>query len=130
MDTARALEYTVKDIVSLPEGERAELIDGVWYDMASPTPEHQGIVSAVNTELMNHIRRNGGKCKVFPAPFAVFLNNDDRNYLEPDVTVVCDGEKIDEKGCHGAPDEDNDGECQGRKGYLDARGLYLQSRKG
>ena len=38
------------------------------------------------------------------APFAVFLNNDDINYVEPDISVICDRSKLDEKGCHGAPD--------------------------
>ncbi len=38
------------------------------------------------------------------APFAVFLNADDLNYVEPDISVICDQSKLDEKGCHGAPD--------------------------
>ena len=38
------------------------------------------------------------------APFAVYLNKDDYNYLEPDISVICDPSKLDEKGCHGAPD--------------------------
>lgn len=41
---------------------------------------------------------------MFAAPFAVFLNNDDMNYFEPDIVVICDPSKLDEKGCHGAPD--------------------------
>ena len=41
---------------------------------------------------------------MFPAPFAVFLNEDDRNYVEPDISVICDKNKLDEKGCNGAPD--------------------------
>ncbi len=104
MEAAKQYKYTIDDIMALPEGERAELIDGVWYDMATPSTDHQGIVNAISTELTNHIRKKGGSCKVFPAPFAVFLNNDDYNYLEPDVTVVCDPDKLDSKGCHGAPD--------------------------
>ena len=39
-----------------------------------------------------------------PAPFAVYIANDLYNYVEPDVSVICDRDKIDEKGCHGAPD--------------------------
>lgn len=95
---------TVEDILALPDGERAELIDGVWYDMATPGMSHQAIVMALSGEFRDYIRANGGKCRVFPAPFAVFLNNDDRTYLEPDITVICDPEKLDESGCHGAPD--------------------------
>ena len=41
---------------------------------------------------------------MFPAPFAVFLNEDDTNYVEPDISVICDKNKISDKGCHGAPD--------------------------
>ena len=104
IDLKKMVEYTVDDIMNLPEGERAELIDGVWYDMAAPLREHQEIVSVINTELSNHIRKKGGSCRVYPAPFAVFLNQDNRNYLEPDVTVVCDPGKLDKYGCKGAPD--------------------------
>ena len=41
---------------------------------------------------------------MFPAPFAVFLNEDDKNYVEPDISVICDKNKLNEKGCNGAPD--------------------------
>lgn len=53
--------------------------------------------------LLN-IKNKGGKCEVVAAPFAVFLNKDDINYVEPDISVICDPSKLDEKGCHGAPD--------------------------
>ena len=96
--------YTVEDIVSLPEGERAELIDGVWYDMATPSFTHQKIVTALVREFSYYIRSKGGTCVVLPAPFSVYLNDDDYNYVEPDVSVICDSEKLDDKGCHGAPD--------------------------
>ena len=38
-----------------------------------------------------------------PAPFAVFLNADEKNYVEPDISVICDTGKLTEKGCSGAP---------------------------
>ena len=41
---------------------------------------------------------------MYPAPFAVFLNKDEKNYVEPDITVVCDKDKLNDKGCSGAPD--------------------------
>lgn len=41
---------------------------------------------------------------MFPAPLAVFLNEDNTNYVEPDISVICDSSKLDDKGCHGAPD--------------------------
>ena len=96
--------HTVEDIYALPDGTRAELIDGVMYMMAPPSRKHQDISFALSRKIADHIDSKGGSCKVYIAPFAVFLNEDDQNYLEPDVSVVCSPDKIDEKGCHGAPD--------------------------
>ena len=96
--------YTTEDIYALPEGERAELIDGVIYDMAPPSTRHQIIVGELYATIRNFIKTHGGNCKPFISPFAVFLNEDSKNYLEPDISVVCFPEKIDDKGCHGAPD--------------------------
>ena len=96
-------EYTIADIEALPEGERAELIDGKMYMMATPTMTHQELLNNINIELHDWIKRNGGVCKEFIAPFAVYLD-EAKNYVEPDVLVVCDRDKLDDKGCHGAPD--------------------------
>ncbi|MEI3228153.1 MAG: Uma2 family endonuclease [Lachnospiraceae bacterium] len=96
--------YTTDYIYSLPEGQRAELIDGVIYDMAQPNRLHQELVSELHYKITDYIKKNKGVCKVYPAPFAVFLNADDRNYVEPDISVICDNNKLDDKGCNGAPD--------------------------
>lgn len=96
--------YTIDDIYALPDGSRAELIDGQIYSMAPPSTRHQDISMALSTFINNHISLSKGSCKVYAAPFAVFLNNDDTNYFEPDISVICDKEKIDDTGCHGAPD--------------------------
>ena len=96
--------YTIEDIYALPEGERAELIDGKIYFMGSPNRIHQQLLHFLDKTIGNYIDNNGGNCEVYPAPFAVFLNNDDTTYVEPDVFVVCDPSKLDDKGCHGAPD--------------------------
>ena len=72
--------------------------------MAPPNTRHQRILNFVNTEINVFIRKNNGECEVFPAPFAVFLNENDRNYVEPDISVICDKNKITDKGCNGAPD--------------------------
>ena len=100
--------YTIDDIYDLPEGHRAELIDGQIYDMAPPSTAHQRILSFLHLEIASYIRDHNGACEVIPAPFAVFLHDaeesDLSNYLEPDIIVICDPNKIDAKGCHGAPD--------------------------
>ncbi len=96
--------YTIEDIYALPDGERAELIDGRIYDMAPPSRTHQRIIVKLCQVIANYIDSKNGGCQVFAAPFAVFLNDDDVNYVEPDLSVICDPEKLDEQGCHGAPD--------------------------
>lgn len=96
--------HTIKDIYALPDGERAELIDGKIYYMAPPSWAHQRISGKLYQMIANYIDGRGGNCQVLAAPFAVFLNNDDMNYYEPDISVICDLSKLDEKGCHGAPD--------------------------
>lgn len=105
MDALRKEEaYTIDDIYTLPEGERAELIDGRIYYMAPPNTKHQRLVHLFDREIGNYIQSNNGVCEVFPAPFAVFLNKDDKNYVEPDISVICDKDKINDRGCSGAPD--------------------------
>jgi Uma2 family endonuclease len=51
-----------------------------------------------------YIKFKNDTCKVYPAPFAVYLNKDNKTYVEPDISVICDKDKIDDKGCNGAPD--------------------------
>ena len=105
MDVASTLEsYTIEDIYALPEGERAELIDGKIYYMAPPSTRHQRLVHFFDREIGNYIQSHEGECEVLPAPFAVFLNKDNKNYVEPDISIICDKDKITDKGCHGAPD--------------------------
>ena len=105
MDALRKEDvYTIDDIYALPDGERAELIDGKIYYMAPPSLDHQKISSFLHNQIYNYIKKNNGQCEVLAAPFAVFLNEDDINYLEPDISVICDLSKLDDKGCHGAPD--------------------------
>ena len=96
--------YTIDDIYHLPEGERAELIDGQIYYMAPPSRTHQRISWKLHQAIANYIDSRAGKCEVYAAPFAVFLDEGDENYVEPDLSVICDISILDEKGCHGAPD--------------------------
>lgn len=96
--------YTSEDIYALPDGERAELIDGQIYYMAPPSRKHQSISGELFTIIKNYIKSKGGSCEPYIAPFAVFLNEDDRNYVEPDISVICEKSKLTDKGCLGAPD--------------------------
>lgn len=96
--------YTIKDIEALPEGERAELIDGQMFRMDSPELAHQDILGELYVVVRQYIMSRAGECKVYFSPFAVYINNDIYNYVEPDLLVICDMDKLDRKGCHGAPD--------------------------
>ncbi|MBR4027572.1 MAG: Uma2 family endonuclease [Lachnospiraceae bacterium] len=88
----------------LPNGERAELIDGKIYNMAPPSRIHQELVSELHRVISNYIHNHKGDCKIYPSPFAVFLNNDETTYIEPDISVIYDKNKLTDKGCNGAPD--------------------------
>lgn len=96
--------YTIADIEALPEGERAELIDGELFRMDAPARIHQRILVALIWKIQTYIVNNKGKCHLYPAPFGVRIKKDKRNYVEPDISVICDRDKLDEKGCQGAPD--------------------------
>jgi len=96
--------YTLDDIYALPDGERAELIDGQIYYMSPPARKHQKIAVELLNIIYNHIKAKGGTCEPYITPFAVFLNGDDKNYVEPDISVICKPDKLNDKGCNGAPD--------------------------
>lgn len=104
MALAEKKTYTVDDILALPEDVRAELIDGQIYYMAPPTPFHQMLSNLIASEFTVYIRKKNGSCKVYPAPFAVFLNKNNTTYVQPDISIVCDINKISKRGCEGAPD--------------------------
>lgn len=97
--------YTIDDINNLPEGQRAELIDGQIYFMAPPSTKHQIISMELSAYILNQIKSKGGACKVFTAPFAVYLDGlDTHNHLEPDISVICNPDLLKDKGCYGPPD--------------------------
>lgn len=96
--------YTIEDIYNLPEGTRAELINGQIFYMSPPSRKHQKIAGDLFALIHNYIRLNNGSCEPYMAPFAVFLDADNKNYVEPDISVICDPDKLSDKGCVGAPD--------------------------
>ena len=104
MPLPREQVYTTDDIYALPDGERAELIDGQIYMMGTPSRIHQKLVGQLSRIIGNYIESNHGSCEIYPAPFAVFIKKDDKNYVEPDISVICDKSKLSDRGCEGAPD--------------------------
>ena len=104
MPLLKKLHYTADDYWNLPEGERAELIDGTLYNMALPSRIHQKLVMELSATVREFIKKNNGKCQVYPAPFAVNLDAENKDWVEPDISVICDPNKLTERGCSGAPD--------------------------
>ena len=100
--TARS--YSHRDIDALSEGTHAELINGKLYLLATPTRIHQFLVGELFFAIKSHIRENNGSCHVYASPFAVRLFEDDSTYVEPDLAIICNKDKLTERGCNGAPD--------------------------
>ena len=101
--------YSYADFLSLDENVRAEIIYGDLYMMSSPSKAHQVVSRELCGQLFNFL--NDKPCQLFNAPFDVRLfeqKGDTPNKVDtvvvPDILVVCDPKKLDEKGCKGAPD--------------------------
>ena len=100
----RSGEYTLEDYLALPDEQRVELIDGVFYDMAAPTTVHQAIGGFIYKQLLDHVMEHGGECMPFMSPVDVQLDCDDRTVVQPDVLIVCDRSKFRNGRVFGAPD--------------------------
>ena len=106
----RDLDYhTYADYCSWPDEVRYELIDGVAYAMGpAPVRRHQGILLELARQVANILE--GSPCRPYIAPFDVRLPKKDEidddvdTVVQPDLVVICDRAKLDEKGCRGAPD--------------------------
>lgn len=96
--------YTVEDYYNMSEDIRAEIIDGQIYYQAAPSRMHQEILMETAGIIRDYIKSKGGSCKVYPAPFAVKLSEEDKTVVEPDISVICDPNKLTDRGCTGAPD--------------------------
>ena len=101
--------HTYADYCSWPDDVRYELIDGVAYAMGpAPVRRHQGILGEVFRQVANVLA--GSPCRPYIAPFDVRLpkadeiDNDVDTVVQPDLVVICDRAKLDDKGCRGAPD--------------------------
>lgn len=103
--------YTYSEYLKWKFDEYVELIRGKIFPMSAPLSQHQRIVGNLYLDLGNHLR--GKQCQVFVAPFDVRLPTyDDKGgmiadtdtVVQPDLCVICDPEKVDRRGCNGAPD--------------------------
>ena len=97
-------EYTIEDYYALPEDQRVELIDGVFYNMAAPSLLHQFIIGEIHQGLRSYIDKKGGPCMPFMAPVDVQLDCDDRTMIQPDVLLICDLNKMKFTKICGAPE--------------------------
>lgn len=95
---------TLEKYEALPEDTRAEVFEGVVYNMASPSEIHQTLSTELTTILNTYIKSKDGSCRVFHAPFDVKLNDDPLTIVQPDLMIICDKDKLDGKRCNGAPD--------------------------
>lgn len=96
--------YTIADYYALPEDQRVELIDGVFYDMAAPTTIHQGLAGMIHKKFLDHVLEHKGPCFPFISPVDVQLDCDDKTVVQPDVMIVCDRDKHKNGRIFGAPD--------------------------
>ena len=101
--------YTYKDYASWNDDERWELIQGIPYCMSpAPSRMHQEISRNLFVKFANYL--DGKQCKVYYSPFDVRIPiegaSDDNiiNVVQPDIVVICDKNKLDDKGCIGSPD--------------------------
>ena len=100
--------YNYADYLQWTFDGMVELINGKIFKMApAPTTSHQLLLMELSYLVMHHLRRKN--CKVFVAPFDVRLSKfkEDKlidSIVQPDLCIICDSTKIDERGCNGAPD--------------------------
>jgi len=102
--TKRQGEYTLDDYYALPEERRVELIDGVIYEMTSPSVPHQLVGLEIWRQIETYVRRKKGSCIPLAAPVDVQLDCDEKTMVQPDVLIVCDRDKIIKRCIYGAPD--------------------------
>ena len=103
--------YSYADYLTWTDEKMREIIDGIVYTFSAPFRKHAKAVSSIFLDAGLYIKRRKRKCEIYSAPFDVRLpvngeTADDKiyNVVQPDICVVCDPEKLDERGCIGAPD--------------------------
>ena len=97
-------EFTLEDYLAIPDEQRVELIDGIIYDMSSPTGYHQLIAGQIYARLLSFISAGKGKCLPLISPVDVQLDCDNKTIVQPDVLILCDPSKYTPARIIGAPD--------------------------
>lgn len=108
-DIDASLTYSYANYLTWLFDERVELIKGKIFEM-SPAPNrfHQKVSIHIASILFYYLKNKS--CKVYSAPFDVRFpatskaDKDVYTVLQPDICVICDETKLDDKGCIGAPD--------------------------
>lgn len=107
--TQKKNKFNYSDYLTWPNDERWEIIKGEAFNMSpAPSPRHQKIITKLAYQFENYFQDKG--CDVYIAPFDVrFAETEQKDefietVVQPDISVVCDDSKIDDKGCRGAPD--------------------------
>lgn len=104
----KTTRYSYKEYLTWDEDERWEIIEGIPFHMTpAPSSKHQEILGSIFALFYNYLVDK--KEKVFVAPFEVRLSESENeeeifNVVQPDLTVVCDSSKIDQRGLKGSPD--------------------------
>ena len=104
-------KYNYADYLTWKFEQAVEIIKGHIMPMAAPSPKHQSISWQLTLMVGNTFMNQ--KCRAFAAPFDVRLfdksksvkaNQDVYSVVQPDICIICDVDKLDDKGCQGAPD--------------------------
>ena len=103
--------YTYADYLTWLDEHRRELIDGFVHLMSTPMRIHARLSFKLSNRMNHLVEKNKGNCHIYYAPFSVRLplnasKSDDKIYdvVQPDICVICDLTKLDDRGCIGAPD--------------------------
>lgn len=108
LDTTKT--YTYADYLMWQVSERLELLKGYIRQMSAPNRRHQGISWNLSREFATHLKN--APCRAYSAPFDVRLvknpqgktNKEIYTVVQPDICIICDLSKLDDRGCIGAPE--------------------------
>ncbi|TCD11054.1 Uma2 family endonuclease [Pedobacter frigidisoli] len=104
-DLDKSLKYSYEDYYSWKFSDRVELINGQIFSSSGETIllSHQEVLGNIFIQIANYLK--GKTAKVIVGPFDVYFEKKDAiTILQPDICVICDKNKLDDRGCIGAPD--------------------------